>query len=57
MTVPKHAATPTRETYDGKELRPIVGRPGAMDAYQLPSMVSGVRVPRRQPILNTESKK
>lgn len=23
--------------YDGKELRPFQGRPGAMDAYKLPS--------------------
>jgi hypothetical protein len=26
-----------RETYDGAELRPFEGRPGAMDAYKLPS--------------------
>lgn len=44
-------------TYNGAELKPYIGRPGAMDAYQLPSMVSGVRVPHKTPILNTESKK
>lgn len=26
-----------RKVYDGKELRPFEGRPGAMDAYNLPS--------------------
>ena len=25
--------------YDGKELRPYTGRPGAMDAYKLPSLM------------------
>ena len=25
--------------YDGKELRPFTGRPGAMDAYKLPSLM------------------
>ena len=28
-------------TYDGKELRPFGQRPGAMDAYKLPSMFQG----------------
>lgn len=27
--------------YDGKELRPYTGRPGAMDAYKLPSLMQG----------------
>lgn len=27
----------TKSTYDGAELRPYVGRPGAMDAFALPS--------------------
>ena len=26
-------------TYDGKELLPYTGRPGAMDAYKLPSLM------------------
>lgn len=26
-------------TYDGKELLPYAGRPGAMDAYKLPSLM------------------
>lgn len=30
-----------RGTYDGAELRPFEGRPGAMDAYALPSRGSG----------------
>jgi len=28
-------------TYDGKELLPYTGRPGAMDAYKLPSLMQG----------------
>ncbi len=28
-------------TYDGAELRPYDGRPGAMDAYRLPSRIGG----------------
>ncbi len=31
-------------TYDGAELRPFDGRPGAMDAYGLPSLIAGQRV-------------
>jgi hypothetical protein len=31
-------------TYDGSELRAFSGRPGAMDAFDCPSMVNGVRV-------------
>lgn len=34
-------------TYDGAELRPFEGRPGAMDAYGLPSLIQGRRVWRR----------
>lgn len=37
-------------TYNGAELRPFNGRPGAMDAYALPSVVAGVRLPRAAPI-------
>ncbi len=33
-----------KQTYNGKELKPFSGRPGAMDAYSLPSMVDGKRV-------------
>lgn len=37
-----------RETdiYDGAELRPFAGRPGAMDAFALPSLINGRRVAR-----------
>ena len=35
--------------YDGAELRPYTGRPGAMDAFNLPSMVQGQPVPARRP--------
>ena len=46
-----------RGNYDGAELRPFDGRPGSMDAYALPSMANGIAVPRRAPILNSESRK
>jgi hypothetical protein len=36
--------------YDGAELRPYTGRPGAMDAFALPSLRGGVRMPHRPPI-------
>ncbi len=39
-----HVAT-ERQSYDGAELRPFTGRPGSMDAYALPSVVDGVKVP------------
>lgn len=42
-----------RELYDGKELRPYEGRPGAMRAFELPSLVNGVPVPRPRPALIT----
>ncbi len=38
-------------TYTGAELQPYTGRPGAMDAYALPSLSNGQRVPRRAPII------
>lgn len=34
----------SRETYTGEELRPYTGRPGAMDAYNLPSLQGERRV-------------
>ena len=37
-------------TYNGAEPRPFAGRPGAMDAYTLPSVVAGVRILRALPI-------
>ena len=30
-------------TYDGAELRPFTGRPGAMDAFDKPSLINGQR--------------
>ena len=36
-----------KDKYLGKELEPFSGRPGAMDAYKLPSLISGVRVYRK----------
>lgn len=35
----------TNRTYTGQELRPFTGRPGAMDAHRLPSLISGKLVP------------
>lgn len=37
--------------YAGRELRPYTGRPGAMDAFRLPSRQGGHFVPRRPPIV------
>ena len=36
-----------RAPYDGAELRPFAGRPGAMDAFALPSVMGGRRVWRK----------
>ena len=33
-----------RPDYEGKELHDYEGRPGAMDAYRLPSLINGQRV-------------
>lgn len=40
---------PMRGVYDGAELRPYVGRPGAMDAFNLPSMTGAGLVGRVPP--------
>lgn len=37
--------------YQAPDLRPYEGRIGAMDAFNLPSLVNGVVVPRKLPIL------
>lgn len=39
------AYVPPSNHYNGAELRPFTGRPGSMDAYALPSVVDGVKVP------------
>lgn len=45
---PKILNSTSREPYVGKELDPFDGRPGAMDAYSLPSLLNGVRTyPKR----------
>ena len=36
-----------KSTYDGKELLPYTGRPGAMDAYKLPSLMHYGQVYRK----------
>jgi len=36
----------TAPNYVPRELRPFEGRPGAMDAHRLPSLINGVRVTR-----------
>lgn len=38
-----------RQTYTGAELAPFDGRPGSMDAFDLPSVVNGERIPHRRP--------
>ena len=38
------------DDYTGAELKPYTGRPGAMDAYLLPSVINGVRIPRALPL-------
>lgn len=42
--------------YNGAELRPFEGRPGAMDAFALPSLQAGKRVERKKPGLIMSSK-
>ena len=41
--------------YTGAELRPYTGRPGALDAYKLPSLIDGQRVDRRPPTIMSAS--
>ncbi len=41
----------TSEPHLGAELRPFAGRPGAMDAFALPSLNNGTRCPRVRPRL------
>lgn len=36
-----------RDTYNGAELKPFDGRPRAMDAHRLPSLVNGRREARQ----------
>lgn len=54
LRVVRAAAEPAwrqSDLYDGKELRPFAGRPGAMRAFELPSLVNGVAMPRVRPAL------
>lgn len=44
-----------RGTYDGRELQPFTSRPGAMDAFALPSLQGGERTARRPPALITST--
>jgi hypothetical protein len=37
--------------YQGHELKPFTGRPGAMDAFSKPSIVNGQQVPRKEPTI------
>lgn len=50
-----HTATsrsaPPKANYTGADLRPYTGRPGAMDAYHLPSLHNGQRHARRAPMI------
>jgi hypothetical protein len=43
-------ATRIQQHYMGAELAPYTGRPGAMRAYALPSLVAGQLVARKLPI-------
>jgi hypothetical protein len=42
-------------TYTGGELQPFTGRPGAMDAFTLPSIQGGKRVARKAPAIMSVS--
>lgn len=42
--------------YQGTELKPFTGRPGAMDAFSKPSIVNGKPVPRQAPRIDMTSK-
>lgn len=48
VTLEGRPAWMTSRDYDGKELRPYEGRPGALDAFSLPSRVGGRLVYPRQ---------
>ena len=41
-----HTAGTVHGTYEGNELKPYTGRPNAMDAYNLPSLMGGQRLYR-----------
>lgn len=56
MLAHNHAVAASRSAqdttpYDGAELRPYTGRPNAMRAFELPSLVNGVARPRVAPRL------
>jgi hypothetical protein len=51
LRVQSRPASTDGDSYAGAELRPFSGRPGAMRAFELPSLVDGQRVERRAPIL------
>jgi hypothetical protein len=38
-------------TYEGHELHPFAGRPGALEAFTVPSLQNGERVERRRPVI------
>lgn len=40
--------------YEGDELKPFEGRPGAMDAFALPSLIDGKRVYPRRSVVEQE---
>jgi hypothetical protein len=44
-----HTNATQRGTYSGDELKPFSGRPGAMDAFSLPSVRNGTATPRQRP--------
>lgn len=50
-TLPARRTGPAEGEYNGAELRAFTHRPGAMDAYALPSLHNGQRIARRAPML------
>lgn len=48
---PAPRTAPSDDKYTGAELRAFAHRPGAMDAYALPSLHNGQRIQRRAPML------
>ena len=43
------------DAYDGAELRPYQGRPGAMDAFSKPSLINGERQEHKQIVYMTSA--
>ena len=44
MPIAKPVSVYKKESYEGKELKTYEGRPNAMDAFNLPSLIGNTRV-------------